>query len=137
KDQPGGSGNTPVPDQALNYDRNLASQQDARTAGYFFSDWGEQLGARLGDIATNNQNFRIKDVQNADYGGSQVIESTLEYAICALISLRSCAKNCLRVGRLSSLLKRQLRGRGAVKMSQVIGLDGPRGKASFHATPIS
>jgi hypothetical protein len=137
KNQPRGASNTTISDQALKYDRDLAPQQDTSAASHFVSNGREQLKARLGDVAANDQNFWIENVQKANDCSGQVFEGAIQHTACAFIALGRGTKNSLSAGRPASFPGRQPRGRSTVKMGLVIGLDGAGRKARFHAASVS
>src|SRR5450755_867832 len=61
----------------------------------------------------------------------------MDDAARAFVSLGCSAKNSFGAGRLAGFPKRQLRGRGAMKMGQVVRLDGPGRKARLHAAAVA
>jgi hypothetical protein len=136
KNQACASCDTPIANQALKDNRNLASQQNAGATRYFVSNRMEQLRASLSDVATKDQNFRIEDVQNADHGCRQGLQGAVEDAASAFVSFRRCAKNSLRAGGLTSLAGRQLRGCRSVNVSQIVRFDGSGRKMRFHAAVV-
>jgi len=99
--QPSRAGHSTVADLTLKYDWNFASQQNASALRDFVSNGSKQLRASFSDIATNDQNFRIEDVQNTDHGSGQVFEGAIDYTASAFVSLSRGAKNSLGAGRLA------------------------------------
>src|SRR5579863_7806119 len=136
KNQARASCDTPVANQALKDNRNLTPQQNAGATRYFVSNRMEQLRAGLGDVAAEDENLRIEDVQNADHGGSQGLQGAVKDAASALVSFRGRAKNSLRAVGLTSLAGRQLRGCRSVNVSQIIRFDGSGRKMRFHAAVV-
>ncbi len=102
------------------------------------SNRSKQLWTRLRDIAAYDQDFRIENVQNADHGTLSDIPGRDRVRKRALSSPSAAARKMASVlGGSPCLSKRQLRGCGPVKMGQIVRLDGPGRKASFHTAPVS
>jgi len=105
EDDPCSTGNSPVPACSLKNDRYLPAQQNTGTTRDLFMQPGQQLRSGCGDVATQDEEFRIEHVQEAYQRRGQRFESEVQHASRARVALGCRLKNSFRTRNPAGMVK--------------------------------
>src|SRR5712664_2487807 len=97
KNQSGRSGNTTVADSFLKHNRHVAAQQNLCPLRDFVTNRSDQLRSGSRDVASQDENLGIEDVQEIHDRGREIFQRPIDDTARALVSLGCGAENGLSI----------------------------------------